>query len=336
MIINRICIVGGGNLSHTMIGMLSQCPNICIDLLTRKPEKWNHEIFVHTPEGVTLKGKINIVSSDPKDVIPHADLVILCLPAYCMEEIILQIKPHLSENTIVGSIVANTGFFIYCHNHLSDNTKLFSFQRVPYVSRIVEYGKEAHLLGYRNTLYMATENINRNEEFRNLMQELLREDIFMVDNFYEVTLSNSNPILHTGRLYTMWKDWDGTPFERCSLFYKEWTLEASTLEIEMDKEFFMLLNALNINTEKIETLLEHYESSTAYEMTDKITSIKSLSTILSPMKQIESGWVPDFESRYFTEDFPYGLRFIVELARAKGIYTPHIDRVYEWGMSKLV
>lgn len=37
---------------------------------------------------------------------------------------------------------------------------------------------------------------------------------------------------------------------------------------------------------------------------------------------------------YFTEDFPFGLRFIVDLARKHGVETPKIDIVYEWGMSK--
>jgi hypothetical protein len=53
------------------------------------------------------------------------------------------------------------------------------------------------------------------------------------------------------------------------------------------------------------------------------------------MKQTPNGWVPDFESRYFTEDFPFGLRFIYELAHLNNINTPNIDKVYQWGISKI-
>lgn len=102
----------------------------------------------------------------------------------------------------------------------------------------------------------------------------------------------------------------------------------------MDKEFFSLLNKLKINTEHIETLLEHYEATDAESMTEKLRQIESLSTILSPMKQTNSGWIPDFESRYFTEDFPFGLRNIYNLCIQHGIVCPNIEKVYKWGIER--
>ena len=331
----RICICGGGGLGHTCAAVLSNKKDVTVDLLTNRPEKWSHEYVVHLPEGSALTGKLNVVTNAPEEVIPNADWVFLCLPAFLVEKTILQIKPYLKSSTIVGAVVGNTGFFIYCHQHLPAIQPLFSFQRVPYVSRVVHYGKEANLLGYRDQLIMATENIEDREDFRAKVEYLFGEETVLADSFYEVTLSNSNPILHTGRLYTMWKDWNGKPFDRCSLFYKEWTLEASQLEIEMDREFFALLKKLNVSTKHIATLLEHYESTDAEGMTNKLRSIESLSTIQSPMKQVDGGWVPDFESRYFTEDFPYGLKTIYDLAQHNNVFCPHIEEVYQWGLSKI-
>ena len=46
-------------------------------------------------------------------------------------------------------------------------------------------------------------------------------------------------------------------------------------------------------------------------------------------------YVPDFSSRYFTEDFPYGMRFIVEVAEKNQIEVPIIQRVYNWGMKMI-
>ena len=65
-------------------------------------------------------------------------------------------------------------------------------------------------------------------------------------------------------------------------------------------------------------------------MTAKLRSIKSLSTILSPMKHIAGGWVPDFESRYFTEDFPFGLTILKTFCLAYGVETPFMDIVLGW------
>lgn len=331
----RICICGGGGLGHTCAGVLSNRSGVVVDMLTNRPEKWNHEYIVNMPEGGRLTGKLDVITSKPAEVIPNADIVFFCLPAFLVENEVLKIRPYLKKDSIVGAVVGNTGFFIYCHQHLPQDSKLFSLQRVPYVSRVVDYGKEANLLGYRDKLIMAVENVSNREAFRKQVEDLFGEETELADSFYEVTLSNSNPILHTGRLYTMWKDWDGKPFDRCSLFYKEWTVEASQLEIEMDKEFFALLKKLNISTKHIATLLDHYESTNAEEMTNKLRSIASLSTILSPMKQTEGGWIPDFDSRYFTEDFPFGLRTIYNLAKENDVNCPSIEKVYQWGKQKI-
>ena len=329
----KIVICGGGGLGHTCAGVLSNHENVTVDILTNRPALWNKTFRINTPDGQNITGRIGTASASPEELIPHADIVLFCLPAYLVEESVIRIKPYLRHETIVGTVFGSTGFFLFAHKHLHQDAKLFAFQRVPYISRVVEYGKEANLLGFRDELIMAAENIDDVKAFSSLIESLFRESVVLCDSFYEVTLSNSNPILHTGRLYTMWKDWDGTPCEKCGLFYQEWTQEASQLEIEMDKEFFKLLEALQIKTTFIDTLLSHYESEDAASMTAKIQSIKSLSTILSPMKKVNGGWVPDFKSRYFTEDFPYGLRVIHDLAHEHAVSCPHIDMVYEWGQS---
>ncbi len=327
----RIVICGGGGLGHTCAGILSNHEGIIVDMLTNRPEKWNHEFKINTPDKGTIIGTLDRISAKPEDLIPEADIVFFCLPAFLVEETIIKIKPFLKANTIVGAVFGCTGFFIFAHKHLPTTARLFALQRVPYVSRVVEYGKEANLLGYRDKLIMAVENVNDREAFRQFVENGFGEPVELCDSFYEVTLSNSNPILHTGRLYTMWKDWDGKPYDRCSLFYNEWTIEASQLEVEMDKEFFALLKKLNVSTKHIATLLEHYESTDAEGMTAKLQSIDSLSTILSPMKESNGGWIPDFRSRYFTEDFPYGLKTIYLLAKESGVNCTNIEKVYMWG-----
>ena len=76
------------------------------------------------------------------------------------KETIIKIKPYLKPSTIVGAVFGCTGFFLFAHKHLLSTAKLFALQRVPYISRVVEYGKEANLLGYRDKLIMAVENVD--------------------------------------------------------------------------------------------------------------------------------------------------------------------------------
>lgn len=330
----RITICGGGSLGHVCIGVLASRPGNDVNLLTRKPEDWQKEINVTDCGGKVYAGKLNIVSDNPADVIPHADIVFFCLPGFAIKEELEKIRPYLRKNAIVGTIVSSTGFFFFAHEVLGGNARLFGFQRVPFIARTLEYGRSANLLGYKPQLAVAYENIDKPEEFRRTVEELWLTPAKLLSSHYEVSLTNSNPILHTARLYSMWKDWDGEVYDHMILFYKEWTLDAAQTLIDMDAEFMRLLDVLPVTKGAIPPLLKYYESVDAESLCNKIRSIAAFQNITSPMKEVKGGWVPDFDSRYFTEDFPYGLHFIKQIAAEKGIATPVIDKVYAWGMQK--
>jgi hypothetical protein len=182
---------------------------------------------------------------------------------------------------------------------------------------------------------IAVENIEERESFRKEVERLFITATVLRANHYEVSLTNSNPILHTGRLYSMWHDWSGEVYDHNILFYKEWTDEASQLLVDMDAEFMTVLERLPVTKGAIPPLLEYYESTDAASLTRKISSIAAFQTITSPMKEVEGGWVPDFASRYFTEDFPFGLKYIKDIAVECGVATPTIDKVLTWGLSKV-
>ncbi len=329
----RVCICGGGSLGHVCAGVLSSQEGVLVNIFTQHPERWSSQIQVKDDNGRIFKGRLNVISNNPKDAVKDCDVVLLCLPGYAIEATLKSIKPYVS-NCVVGSIVCSTGFFFAAHKILGEQQRLFGFQRVPYIARTEKYGQSANLLGYKPQLAIATENIELVEDFRILVEQLWSTPTKLLTSYYEVSLTNSNPILHTGRLYSMWKDWNGEVFDHNILFYKEWTNEASQTLIDMDAEFMQLLAALPVSKGAIPPLLEYYESTDAESLTRKISSIKAFQNITSPMKSVENGWIPDFESRYFTEDFPYGLKIIVDLAKEKNINCPHINKVFEWGMSK--
>ena len=329
----KVCICGGGSLAHVCAGVLSSQPDVEVNIFTRKPELWSHQLEVTDSRGKVYNGNLNIISNSPEEALKDCDIVFLCLPGFAIEGTLNSIKPYIG-NAVVGSIVCSTGFFFAAHRILGEDARLFGFQRVPYIARTKEYGHTANLLGYKPQLAIAVENVEDNDAFRQLVETLWKTPVKLLGSHYEVSLTNSNPILHTGRLYSMWKDWDGEVYDHNILFYKEWTNEASQMLIDMDAEFMQLLDVLPVTKGAIPSLLEYYESHDEESLTRKITSIPAFRNITSPMKEVDGGWVPDFESRYFTEDFPYGLKFIVELAKDKNIDCPNLNMVFEWGISK--
>jgi hypothetical protein len=101
----------------------------------------------------------------------------------------------------------------------------------------------------------------------------------------------------------------------------------------MDKEFQRLLRKIGLKDGAIPPILDYYESKDVESLTKKISSIPAFQGISSPMRMNEKGYVPDFTSRYFTEDFPFGMRYIVETAVNCGVNLPLINKVYSWGRS---
>lgn len=334
----KICLCGGGSLGHVIAGWLSAKGKAEVNILTGSPDRWNKDIEVLLPESETLTGHLTAVSGNPAEVISNADVVLFCYPGFMIASELERIKPYLKPDAYVGSVFSSTGFFFEAIKILSPDQPLWGFQRVPFIGRVNEYGRSANLLGYKPCYHIAVENVSdeQKREFADVISDWFERPVILLKNYYEASLTNSNPLLHTSRLYTMFgRENEGRVYPRMINFYEEWTVEAADVLIKMDHEFFNLLKVLPVTEGYLPPILDYYESHDAKSLAAKLSSIAGFKGITSPMIQTEEGWIPDFKSRYFTEDFPYGLRYIWQLAHAHNISTPVIDEVYQWGISKL-
>ena len=334
----RICLCGGGSLGHVIAAWLSAKGTAEVSILTGSPDRWNKEINVFLPESEVLTGRLTSVSGNPEEVISDADVVLFCYPGFMIASELERIKPYLKQDAYVGSVFSSTGFFFEALRILSPSQPLWGFQRVPFICRVQEYGSSARLLGYKPCYHIAVENVpdEQKRKFADMISEWFERPVHLLKNYYEASLTNSNPLLHTSRLYTMFgRENEGRVYPRMINFYEDWTVEAADVLIKMDREFFELLKVLPVTEGYLPPILEYYESHDAQSLAAKLSSISGFKGITSPMIQTEEGWIPDFKSRYFTEDFPYGLKYIWQLAHAYNISTPVIDEVYQWGISKL-
>lgn len=329
-----VCICGGGSLGHVIAGYLSAKKGVNVNIMTRKPMQWKRELRISTPEGGVLQGNLNVISDNPEEALNGATIVLLCLPGYAIRGELLKIKPYVSAQTYVGSVFSSTGFFFEALELLAEDIPLWGFQRVPFIARTHQYGESAHLLGYKSAHNIAIERCKDKEDFRQLIEELFDAPVHLLNNYYEASFTNSNPILHPSRLYTLFKDWDEKVFyDHQYLFYEEWTEEASDLLIALDKELFALLSHLPVAKDYLMPILPYYESTDAQSLTRKIRSISGFKGIKTPMLVSDQGWQPDLSSRYFQEDFNYGLRYIYQEAHRLGVNVPTIDKVYNWGLA---
>ena len=153
----------------------------------------------------------------------------------------------------------------------------------------------------------------------------------VLKNYLAVTLTPSNPILHTSRLYAMFQDYaPGIFYPKNILFYEEWNDASSEVLFACDAELQELCSALPFPLEEVVSLKQHYESDTVPAMTHKIRSIQAFRGLTSPMCQTEQGWMPDFTSRYFVSDFAYGLKVIRDIMQLFDVPCPMISKVWNW------
>lgn len=155
----RVCICGGGSLGHVIAGWSAAKGKAQVSVFTSRPAEWSSDIVVDTPEGDILRGHLEKVSDEPGEVVSTADVVLLCYPGYLIESALRRLKPFLREDAFVGCVFSSTGFFFFAREVLEPDQPLWGFQRVPFIARVGEYGHSAHLLGYKNELGVAVENV---------------------------------------------------------------------------------------------------------------------------------------------------------------------------------
>ena len=330
-----ICICGGGSLGHTVAASISHS-GYRVNLLTGHPSQWSHQIEVIDCNNQLINGEIDIISNNPEEVIPSADIVLLCLPGYQIQSTLRSIASFLRPETEVGSVVCSSGFFWMAQHELGNGKRLFGFQRVPFISRVTIYGEKAELKGYKPLLKIGGSRNSDLSALSAFFTQALSTPTIALSHYLEATLTNSNPILHPSRIFGMFSGCTDDSYDREYLFYEEWDEKSSEVLIQCDTEFQQILGKLPIHQKEIPCLLDYYESTDALSLTQKIRSIKAFKGIKMSMIPLKDGrFAIDYSNRYFTEDIPYGLLIIKSLGILLNISTPMIDKVIYWTQMKM-
>lgn len=319
----KICIVGNGNIAHALVALLGNENEI--NILSSSSYNVN-KIIGYSDDIEKFSGAINTISSNAKDVIPKSEMIIFTVPSFARKEYLSKIKNYIDKSCYIGSLPGIGGFDEEIQDVFGNNElKIYSAQRVPCISRIIKKGKSVNIT-LKDSMSVAT-NINKSE-IKLVLENLFKIKIEILDDFMEVNLSNSNPILHSARLYSLFRNYKkNIYYKEPILFYENWDDEASETLLNMDEDFMKIINKLNLKN--IKSLKEHYAVNNAKEMTEKIKSIKAFKGIYTPMIKTLNGYIPDFNSRYFTEDINVGLAYIINLAEEIGLDLSYLKNVYE-------
>lgn len=328
----RITIVGGGNIGTQFAVHCAEKGNDVI-VYTSDPSIYDGHINIIDANGViTHEGIIGQATNDPQVAFCNAELIMITFPAMLMDSIAKIIYEFADKKAIIGVVPGSGGSECAFRKCIERGNVFFGIERVPAIARLVTKGKTVKSTGYRSELHVASIPCDAVDQCCALVQSIFDIPCLPIPNYLNLTLTPSNPILHTTRLRTIFKDYhEGVVYPKLPLFYEEWDDESSELLLACDDEVQRICKELpEFQLSYVKSLKEHYESPTIEAMTRKISSIEPFKGLKTPAIEVDGGFIPDLHSRYFTSDFSYGLTIIQQVAELAGVEVSNIQDTLEW------
>ena len=331
----KITIIGGGAIGSVIAARFSQKNDCCLYISNRNNEisefDKNFKVNIED-ENKTIKAKLKLITSSIKEAIEFADYIFITYPTFLFKKLAEEMMPFLKNKTLIFMPGATAEFAF--KDALKYNCVIAGLQRVHAVARVIVRGKEAREAGKRKLLKVATLPNSKSSHVAGIVEKLFETRTEALPNYINVTLVNSNSILHTTRLYCIFKNYKtGKHYKKLPLFYENWDNKSSKTLIAADAELKRILekaSANGIDTSGIIPLLKHYESHDAKSLTKKINSIVSFRGIETPSTRDDNGFLPDFSSRYFVADFNYGLDVILQFAKILNIKCKKLSKISNW------
>lgn len=348
MSIRRITVVGGGNGAHTL-GALGAVRGFEVKIwapITQEAESLKQGVAemggieVLLNNGSRVLGRPQIITDDPSQAIPGSQLIIFVLPAFAHKDLLLKMAPYLDQESIVGAMPSRSGFEFMSRSIIKPPVGIFGLQTLPWACRIREYGKQVEVLGTKNQVSAAADPSQKAHDIFETLELLLGLEIIPTPNMLTISLGNVGQIVHPGIMYGLFRQWNGKPFpaEEIPLFYQGVTGEISGILDGLSREVISVKETIEekcaLDLSGVVSLQEWLLTSYQDSIEDKTSLQSSFNTnkgykgLKAPVRTVGEGkYIPDFASRYLTEDVPYGLIVTRALAQLARISVPVMDEV---------
>jgi len=180
----KVTVVGAGNSAHVIAGYAGSMHNVEVSMLNTVAHE-NEKLKNNMHKRMTVKhrngqddiiGKISVVSDNPAEVIPHADLVLMAVPAHIHEHYFRLMAPYVQPNLSLGVVTAQGCLDLVARNIFQnkfDFLNFFSFETLPWACRLVEHGLEAEVLGTKLAVDVAAHPYNMTSPACRVLTQLI-------------------------------------------------------------------------------------------------------------------------------------------------------------------
>ena len=324
-----ITIIGYGNVGKSLVHILQE--NFIINILSFSKNAKSSKLVTIFKKN-TYENTLDNIYNDVEIALKNTDILIITVPNFLREEIILKVKSCIRDQIIIFIPGIGPSQFI-SYKYLRGN-RVFCLERVPFISRYID--DKEYILDDRKIIKYAS--MYSGDSIDELLNIMFKKPVLKID-YQLVTLTSSNAILHTSRMYSIFNSKETEIFKKEIYFYASWDDKASRLFNECDNEIMKIcqkLYELEVILNKPISLMEYYDSTTPKELTKKIKSIESFKNIKLKMLQLGTDkYILDKKTRFLTEDIPFGLLMFKGLAELVKIETPNIDKILYWAQNIL-
>ena len=354
--INNILICGCGNGMHALLPMAIENFGCRVKVYTPfadEADRLNETL--HRTGGIRTCGCSQsprcspfLATADAQRAALDTDMVLMVLPAFAHGDVLRQLAPYLHDGIIVGAMPARSGLEFQACRILTDvnlgSFTVFGLQTLPWACRLKTFGSEVEVLGIKQSVGLSAVPAMLTEALSDFMTQLLDVPIYPMNSMLALSLSNMGQIIHPGIMFGLFRDYRQETYSAAEvpLFYGGVDEKTADVLQQLSDEVQQIKTALQqglgpgIDFSKVlpieDWLLRSYSDMVEDHgsLAQAFRSNRAYRGLKVPVRKIgQDRYVPEFKSRYLTEDLPTGLLFTAGLARVSEIAVPTIDTVIQ-------
>jgi opine dehydrogenase len=317
----RITVLGGGNTAFSMAANLA--------LAGYEVLLWEHPAFAHTIEPLrqtltihldgaarTGAARLAAVTTDPAEALAWSEMLVCSVPSYAHQPFLEQLLPHLQPGHILALLPGNLGALAVAsalREAGNEGVIVAESDTAPYVCR-KSAPDRAVIWGTVSGLGIGVEPASQTDEAIPVLRALFPGAI-AYGSALEAGLSALNPVVHPPGVLM-----NAGRIERSRgefWFYEEGVTPSVVKVIEaVDGERLALGAALGLHLTPVAEAFHQAGFGPAGDFWATINGSRMLTALRAP-GQIETRWL--------TEDIPYGLATWALIGDRLGVETPVID-----------